>query len=251
MTEKLIANSIVKKFRQGENVIKALDGVDLTIRENEFVAIMGASGSGKSTLLHAMAGLIDIDAGWLLVNDKQIHKMTDSELTRFRRENIGLVFQAYNLIPLLDAHANIKLPVLSDRKKIQKVDELLQMLDLTDRARHKPGALSGGEQQRVAIARALITNPAIILLDEPTGNLDSVAGEQICQLLRTLCDKQNRTIVVVTHEPSVACYADRVVVLKDGKIIDQFNTDECSDALNLTERYHRAVTGKSTEVAQR
>lgn len=251
MIEKLIANSLVKKFRQGDTLVKALNGIDLTIFENEFVAIMGASGSGKSTLLHAMAGLIDIDAGWLLVNDKLIHKMTDSELTHFRRENIGLVFQAYNLIPLLDARANIKLPVLGHPQKSKKADELLELLELSERARHRPDALSGGEQQRVAIARALITDPALILLDEPTGNLDSVAGEQICKLLRKLCDEQNRTIVVVTHEPSVARYADRVVVLKDGEIIDQFKTEAYSDVLKLTARYHHAVSGRSSEADRR
>ena len=237
----LLVEHVTKRFRQGSQIIEALNDVSLTVGRGEFVAIMGASGSGKSTLLHAMAGLTDIDAGRITVDGQDLAKFNDGQLTRFRRERIGLVFQAYNLLPLLSAEDNVRLPVMDSRRDGEKVVALLEQLGLSNRRTHKPDALSGGEQQRVAIARALVTDPAILLVDEPTGNLDSVAGAEICSLLRSLCDEQNRTIVMVTHEPSVALAADRASILKDGRIVDGFQTSDFTDPQALANAYQDAL----------
>jgi putative ABC transport system ATP-binding protein len=240
----LQVQAVQKHFRQGPRTIAALDGIDLDVRAGEFVAIMGASGSGKSTLLHAMAGLTDVDAGRVLVEGQDLAQLSDASLTDFRRRRIGLVFQAFNLIPVLTVEDNIRLPATSAVGLDDKVDALLGQLGLTDRRTHRPQALSGGEQQRTAIARALVADPAILLLDEPTGSLDSVAGQELCQTLRTLCDEQRRTIVMVTHEASVALWADRVVMLRDGQAVDSFATEGCSDALALAHRYRESTLVK-------
>ncbi len=226
-----------KCFQQGAQVIEALRGVSLRVGKGEFVAIMGASGSGKSTLLHAMAGLTDLDGGTVTVDGLGLKGMGDSELTRVRRERIGLVFQSYNLMPLLSAIDNIRLPVMDDKAGRERALKLLERLGLADRANHKPDRLSGGEQQRVAIARALVTEPAILLADEPTGNLDSVAGAEICDLLGRLAREEGRSIVIVTHEPAVALAADRVLVLRDGCVVGGFETAEFPDAQGLAARY--------------
>ncbi len=247
MSIKLKASGVVKCFSQGDKTIKALNGVDLTINSGEFVAVMGASGSGKSTLMNAMSGLIDVDQGDIVVALQNLGKLNDNKLTHFRRQHIGLVFQSFNLIPLLTATENVALPALDAKGVDEKVKQLLETLGLAERANHKPDALSGGEQQRVAIARAMVTDPDIILLDEPTGSLDSVSGEQICQILRQLCDEQKRTIVVITHEPSVATFADRVVVLKDGEVVDNFATKEFSNVLELSRHYQAAVAKTTVE----
>jgi putative ABC transport system ATP-binding protein len=244
MSPPLVVEQATKKFRQGEAIIEALQSVSLTINRGEFVAVMGASGSGKSTLLHVMAGLTKPDRGHILVNGQDLSAMSDRRLTFFRRQHIGLVFQAYNLIPTLTVEDNILLPLLAAGRKYPgngQLDDLLTRLDLTERRRHRPDALSGGEQQRVAIARALVTDPSIILADEPTGSLDSVSGQNLCRLLRELCREQKRTIVVVTHEPAVAVWAQRVIVLKDGKILTQFNGDDFPDAYLLAAQYHDII----------
>lgn len=236
----LKVEGVRKCFRQGDRTIAALDGVDFEVASGEFVAVMGASGSGKSTLLHAMAGLTDVDGGRILVEGQDLAALGDAALTGFRRRRIGIVFQAFNLIPVLSAEENVRLPAMSADGLDARVDALLTQLGMADRRSHKPHALSGGEQQRTAIARALIGDPVILLLDEPTGSLDSVAGQELCRTLRTLCDGQGRTIVMVTHEASVAMWADRVVTLRDGKVVDAFSTKDCDDALALAHRYRES-----------
>ncbi len=235
---------LTKRFRQGNTVVDALKDVRLTIQRGESVAVMGASGSGKSTLLHVMAGLTRPDAGDVEVDGQNLSTMSDYELTLFRRRRIGLVFQAFNLIPTLSAHDNILLPLLADGRGSYadgRLDALLKRLGLTDRARHRPDALSGGEQQRVAIARAIIGDPSIILADEPTGSLDSVTGQNICRILQELCKEQGRTIVVVTHEPAVAIWSQRIVVLKDGRVLTEFPTSQFGDLQELAAHYQDVV----------
>ena len=236
---------LTKRFRQGSAVIEALNDISLTVRRGEFVAIMGASGSGKSTLLHVIAGLTQPDKGRVLVDGNDLSAMSDRRLTRFRRRHIGLVFQAFNLIPTLSAQDNVLLPALADGRGKQlagaPLDALLARLGLAERRRHRPDAMSGGEQQRVAIARAIIGDPAIILADEPTGSLDSVTGQSLCRLLRELCEEQRRTIVIVTHEPTVAVWADRVVVLRDGQALTEFPTADFHDAHSLAAHYQDVV----------
>jgi len=241
----VLAEGVTKRFRQGETVVEALRDVSLTVRDGEYVAIMGASGSGKSTLLHTMAGLTRPDAGRISVAGTDLAKLSDAKLTRYRRRTIGLVFQAFNLIPTLTAEQNVTLPLLTDGRGSEagrRLDPLLDRLGLTPRRKHRPDALSGGEQQRVAIARALVTDPALVLADEPTGSLDSVTGQAICKLLKELCEEQKRTIVVVTHEPSVAAWAGRVVVMKDGRVLTEFRPAEFPDAPALTAHYQHVVS---------
>jgi len=214
----------VKLFRNGPAEVRALDGIDLRVGAGELVAIMGASGSGKSTLLHAMAGLTGVDAGTVRVGGNDLGTFNDGAMTRFRRESIGLVFQSFNLIPVLSAEDNVRLPLMDRADSRARAAALLERLGLSARRHHKPDALSGGEQQRVAIARALVADPAVILADEPTGSLDSATGQDLCRLLRELCSEEGRTIVMVTHEPAVAMWADRVVVMKDGRLLSEFPT---------------------------
>ncbi len=235
---------VSKSFRQGQVVVQALRDVSLTLARGDFVAVMGASGSGKSTLLHLMAGLTRPDAGRIEVAGECLSALAEPRLTRVRRRHIGLVFQAFNLVPSLTAEENIQLPALADGRgglPPGVLDGLLADLDLAARRSHRPDALSGGEQQRVAVARALSMDPALILADEPTGSLDSVSGQKLCRLLRQLNDRQGRTIVMVTHEPAVACWARRVVVLRDGAILDSFADDQYHDALSLAQRYQDLV----------
>ncbi len=216
----LCVENLTKRFRQGNSTIEALKDVTLTIRRGEFVAVMGASGSGKSTLLHVMAGLMPPTSGSVHVGGENIAEMSDSRKTKFRRKNIGVIFQQFNLIPTLTAEENILLPAQLERGtrvSDSQLDELLDLLEIKERRTHRPDALSGGEQQRVAIGRALLVGPAIILADEPTGNLDSTNSTTICTLLRRLCTEQKRTLVVVTHDKEVADYGDRTVHLRDGR----------------------------------
>jgi len=214
---------------------------------------MGASGSGKSTLLHVMAGLTRPDMGQVVVDGQDLSAMSDHQLTLFRRRHIGLVFQAFNLIPTLTAQDNVLLPALADGRTMGmdgQMDNLLHRLGLTERRRHRPDAMSGGEQQRVAIARAMIGDPSIILADEPTGSLDSVTGQSICRLLQELCEEQGRTIVVVTHEPSVAVWAERIIVLKDGRILTEFPTSQFHDAHSLAAHYQDIVNAEAAAEAR-
>lgn len=211
---------LTKRFRQGGRTVEALTEVSLAVAPGEFVAVMGASGSGKSTLLHLAAGLTPPDGGRVFVEGEELSAMREPALTRFRRRRIGLVFQAFNLVPTLTALDNLRLPLWTDdaRSAGRRAGALLEEMGLADRADHRPDALSGGEQQRVAIARALVTDPALVLADEPTGSLDSVTGQLICRLLHDLSREQGRAIVVVTHEPAVAFWADRLAILRDGAV---------------------------------
>ncbi len=240
----VIVENVTKRFRQGNTIIDALRNVRLTIERGEFLAVMGASGSGKSTLLHVMAGLTRPDSGRILVDGRDLAAMPDRALTMFRRRHIGLVFQAFNLIPTLTARDNILLPLLADGRgepADNRLQGLLTRLKMADRLRHPPDALSGGEQQRVAIARAVITEPAVLLADEPTGSLDSITGQGICRLLKELCEEQCRTVVVVTHEPAVAVWAQRIVVLKDGRTLTEFKTSDFRDVHRLAAHYQDVV----------
>jgi putative ABC transport system ATP-binding protein len=241
----LVVDNVVKRFRQGDRDVTALAGVSLDVAEGTFLAVMGASGSGKSTLLHLMAGLATPDSGRVVIRGQDLGGMNDRELTLFRRRNIGLVFQAFNLIPTLTAEENIALPLLLDGKNAAdtapKIAELAETLGLTNRRHHRPDAMSGGEQQRVAIGRALVTDPAVLLADEPTGNLDSANSKAVCELLRDLSQIHNKTIVMVTHEPTVAAYAQEVAVIKDGRLVQRFATDETNGHQGLALRYQECL----------
>jgi len=219
----LVVDNVVKRFRQGDRDVSALDGVSLDVAEGTFLAIMGASGSGKSTLLHLMAGLDTPDSGRVVIRGENLAQMNDRELTLFRRRHIGLVFQAFNLIPTLTAEENIALPLLLDGKTAvdasPKIDELTKTLGLASRRTHRPDAMSGGEQQRVAIGRALVTDPAVLLADEPTGNLDSAAGDRVLQDMRRAADELGRTIILITHDARAAAQADRIERLLDGAVV--------------------------------
>ena len=228
----LSVEKVCKTFHQGRRDVIALASIDLAVPQGRFLAIMGASGSGKSTLLHLMAGLARPDSGSVRINGADLAQMPDKQLTLFRRRNIGLVFQSFNLIPTLTAEENIALPLMLEGNNghptREIVDRLLSELSIADRRTHRPDSLSGGEQQRVAIGRALAADPAVILADEPTGNLDSANSRSVCELLRDLAVKQNKTIVMVTHEPVVGAYAQEVAVIRDGQIITRFATDGMS-----------------------
>lgn len=237
----LRAVNLIKNFQYGGNLVSALQGVNLTVERGELVAVMGPSGSGKSTLLHALAGLTDVDAGQILVDGQDLAEFSDSRLTRFRGERIGLVFQQFNLIPSLSAEDNIRLPAPSVPDLNEQVQRWLVRLGLESRRTHKPGALSGGERQRVAIARALIRDPAILLADEPTGSLDSASGQEICRLMRDLCSEDHRAIVVVTHEPHVAMWADRIVIMRDGQNWGSFQASGHQDAEEVAAMYQAAL----------
>jgi len=236
----LEANGVSKQYQMGEVTVDALDGVDFVVEKGEFVAVMGPSGSGKSTLLHLLGGLDKSTEGEVTLGGRKLSVMSDKEVTLARRRNVGFVFQFYNLLPTLTAEENIALPLLIDGKKLKdyqsKIDELLELVGLTDRRKHKPDQLSGGEQQRVAIARAFVNDPDIVLADEPTGNLDSRAGEEIMKLLRRSCDELGQTIVVVTHDPKAASFADRIVFLKDGQIASEIKLEKGGDTAPILER---------------
>ena len=217
------ARDLTKVYRSGKRVVNALSGVSFSVESGKFVAIMGASGSGKSTLLHLLAGLTEPTSGTIKINGADIAALSDSAKTKFRRKNIGIVFQAFNLIPTLTADENIMLPARLEGITVSKnrLDEILNFLEIQERRHHRPDSLSGGEQQRVAIGRALLMEPSIILADEPSGNLDSENSQRLCKFLRDSCDMEKRTIIVVTHDNSVADWADQCLNIKDGKIVQE------------------------------
>lgn len=218
-------NNVYKIYRQGETEVRALDGIDLQIYFGQFTAIVGPSGSGKSTLLHCLAGLDSVTKGTVQVAGKDLATMNDKTLTQFRRDHIGFVFQSFNLMPTLTALENIRLPQLLAGKKTSTTweNQIIEILNLKDRLTHKPSELSGGQQQRVAVARALITKPALLVADEPTGNLDSASSQEVLKLLRSAASELGQSVVMVTHDPSAAAVADRVLIVKDGKITQELS----------------------------
>lgn len=217
----LKTENLNKYYGKDENLVKALDKVNIEINKGEFVAIVGTSGSGKSTLLHMLGGLDRASEGKVIVDGKDIFAMNDDNLTIFRRRNIGFVFQSYNLVPILNVYENIVLPIELDGNKIDEayVDSIIETLGLSEKIYNLPNALSGGQQQRVAIARALATKPSIILADEPTGNLDSKTEQEVLGLLKVTSKKFNQIIVMITHNEQIAQMADRIIRIEDGKIV--------------------------------
>ncbi|EMJ5758920.1 TPA: ABC transporter ATP-binding protein [Clostridioides difficile] len=214
--------NLKKYYGQSSNITKALDGVTLSIEKGEFISIVGTSGSGKSTLLNMMGGLDNPTSGKVIIKGKELSTMTDEQLTIFRRRNIGFIFQNYNLVPLLNVYENIILPIGLDGETIDKnfINEIINMLSLEEKLYDIPSNLSGGQQQRVAIARALVTKPAIILADEPTGNLDSRTSSDVLSLLKVTSKKFNQTIVMITHNNEIAQLTDRIIRIEDGKIVN-------------------------------
>ncbi|GFI14885.1 bacitracin export ATP-binding protein BceA [Lachnospiraceae bacterium] len=217
----LETNKLKKYYGEGESLVKALDGVDLQVEQGEFVSIVGTSGSGKSTLLHMLGGLDHPTGGSVLVDGRDISSLKEDELAIFRRRKIGFVFQSYNLVPVLNVYENIVFPVQLDGNPIDKgyVDKIVKTLGLEGKINSLPSQLSGGQQQRVAIARALAAKPAIILADEPTGNLDSATSQDVLGLLKVTARKFEQTIVMITHNEEIAQMADRMIRIEDGKIV--------------------------------
>ncbi len=218
--EILRVENLCKSYGKGEGLVKALDDVSFSVGKGEFVAVIGPSGSGKSTLLHILGGVDTPSSGKVYVDNIDVYAQNPEQLAVFRRRQVGLIYQFYNLIPVLNVVENITLPVLMDSRKVnqERLDELLSTLSLTDRTTHLPNQLSGGQQQRVSIGRALINAPAIVLADEPTGNLDSKNGQQIVELLKLSNQKYNQTLIVITHDENIALQADRIISIEDGKI---------------------------------
>ncbi|MFF2148024.1 ABC transporter ATP-binding protein [Kitasatospora sp. NPDC058190] len=236
------AEALTKAYGSGETRVVALDAVDVAVRRGEFVAIMGPSGSGKSTLMHCLAGLDTATSGRILIGDTEITRLKDKKLTQLRRDKVGFVFQAFNLLPTLTALENITLPMdIAGRKPDQAwVDRVIDTVGLSGRLKHRPTELSGGQQQRVACARALASRPEIIFADEPTGNLDSRAGAEILSFLRQSVDDLGQTIVMVTHDPVAASYADRVLFLADGRIVDELPGPTADSVLDRMRRFDGA-----------
>ncbi len=228
-----------KTYGQGATLVTALDDVTVAFEAGGFHAIMGPSGSGKSTLLHCLAGLDSLSSGAAFIGDTDLSTLDDNHLTVLRRDRIGFVFQAFNLVPTLTAEENIKLPLLLAGRKgdAEWIAHVVETVKLTDRLAHRPSELSGGQQQRVAVARALATRPEIIFADEPTGNLDSRSGADVLGFLRTAVDAMGQTIVMVTHDPVAASYADRIVFLVDGRIVDEMVEPSAERVLERMKRF--------------
>lgn len=219
----LKVENLSKTYGKGESKVTALNNVSFSVKKGEFVAIVGASGSGKSTLLHLIGGVDRPTSGKVYIDNKDIYALDDDSLAIFRRRQVGLIYQFYNLIPILNVEENITLPCDLDNKKVdsKKINDLLQLLGLNQRREHLPNQLSGGQQQRTSIGRAMINNPAIILADEPTGNLDSKASDEIVGLLKKSNQEYNQTIIMITHNMEIAKLADRILILEDGKIVKE------------------------------
>src|SRR5262245_14596147 len=224
----------VKVYGRGENEVRALDGVTVEFGTGRFTAIMGPSGSGKSTLMHSVAGLDSLTSGTVMIGDTDLSKLSDRKLTKLRRDRIGFIFQSFNLVPTLTAAENIALPTRLAGRSPDPVwfDHVVETVGLTHRLKHRPAELSGGQQQRVAVARALASRPEIIFADEPTGNLDSRTGAEILSFMRTAVREFGQTIVMVTHDPVAASYADRAVFLADGRIVDDLDSPTADSVLD-------------------
>lgn len=225
--EILKVENLTKIYGKGNTKVTALDNVTFSVEKGEFVAIVGASGSGKSTLLHILGGVDRPTSGKVVVDKEDIYKLNEANLAIFRRRQVGLIYQFYNLIPILNIEENITLPILLDGRKVdcEYLNELINILGLEKRLNHLPNELSGGEQQRVSIGRALMNRPAILLADEPTGNLDSKSSKEIVELLKLSNKKYNQTIIMITHDNSLALNADRIITIKDGRIINDERVD--------------------------
>ncbi|WP_058046608.1 ABC transporter ATP-binding protein [Streptomyces roseifaciens] len=233
------ATGLTKVYGQGETQVVALDAVSVEFRQAEFTAIMGPSGSGKSTLMHCMAGLDSVSGGSATIGDTELTTLNDKRLTRLRRDKIGFIFQAFNLLPTLTALENITLPMdIAGRKPDRKwLDMVVDTVGLSGRLKHRPNQLSGGQQQRVAVARALAGKPEIMFADEPTGNLDSRSGAEVLGFLRNSVRELGQTVVMVTHDPVAASYADRVVFLADGRIVDEMREPTADAVLDRMKRF--------------
>ena len=233
------ATDLSKVYGQGETQVVALDAVSVEFRQAEFTAIMGPSGSGKSTLMHCMAGLDSVSSGSARIGDVELTSLKDKKLTQLRRDKIGFIFQAFNLLPTLNALENITLPMdIAGRKADQGwLDQVVETVGLAGRLKHRPSQLSGGQQQRVAVARALAGKPDIIFADEPTGNLDSRSGAEVLGFLRNSVRELGQTVVMVTHDPVAAAYADRVVFLADGRIVDELLDPTADSVLDRMKRF--------------
>lgn len=218
--EILRVENLVKTYGKGDNEVKALDGVSFSVEKGEFIAIVGPSGSGKSTLLHILGGVDRPTSGKVFMDGQDVYAQNEEQLAIFRRRQVGLIYQFYNLLPVLNVVENITLPILMDGRKIneERLKELLEILKLQGRERHLPNQLSGGQQQRVSIGRALMNVPAVVLADEPTGNLDSKNSQEIVELLKVSNEKYNQTLIIITHDENVALQADRIISIEDGKI---------------------------------
>jgi len=219
--EILRVEDLCKTYGKGETLVKALDHVSFTVEKGEFVAIVGSSGSGKSTLLHILGGVDRPTSGKVYVDEEDVYKLNETNLAIFRRRQVGLIYQFYNLIPILNVTENMTLPILLDSKKVDEsyLKELIETLGLQNRVKHLPNELSGGQQQRVSIGRALMNHPALLLADEPTGNLDSKASKEIVELLKLSNKKYKQTIIMITHDYNLALNANRIITIDDGKII--------------------------------
>jgi putative ABC transport system ATP-binding protein len=228
------AVDLVKSFGSGQTAVLALDHVDVELRRSEFTAIMGPSGSGKSTLMHCLAGLDSVTSGSVWIGDVELRGLSDKKMTALRRDRIGFVFQSFNLVPTLTALENITLPIAIAGRKPDRawLATVIDTLGLRDRLHHRPSELSGGQQQRVAVGRALASRPEIVFGDEPTGNLDSRSSNEVLRILRESVDRLGQTVVVVTHDPHAASYADRVLFLNDGRIVDELRSPTAETVLD-------------------
>ena len=227
------ATEVTRRYGDGEAAVDALRGVSLTVKPGELVAVMGPSGSGKSTLMHLLAALDKPTSGTVTIAGQDVGSLSDTDVTKLRRQHIGFVFQFFNLLPMLDAEENIRLPltIAGEKPNPEFFENLLKRVGLTDRRSHRPAELSGGQQQRVAIARALVSQPTVVFADEPTGNLDSKTGAEILELLRASAEELNQTMVMVTHDANAATIADRVLFLADGVIVEELARSSSADIL--------------------